>query len=115
MALRVLGQVDNQSNHCGWQLLSANAAWLYKRRRIKGPNYLLGFVQSLVHFIEQLVERVGSSWRWIHLVVDCLQLFTRELVATQVGGQTLDAARDMTQMKSHWREVVWVQPDFGIG
>ena len=63
--------------------------------------------QRLIHFSEQ--HRSPSTR--IHFVLDCVQLFRRELLAAQVSGETFDAARDMPQLKSDRREAVRPQPD----
>jgi hypothetical protein len=103
MALRVLGQVDHQSNHCGGQLFAADAARRCKQSWIKGSNHLLGFLQSFIYFVQQ----PQASAPWIHFVMDCIQLLRRELLAADVSSQTLNAPCDMAQMKTYWRKAVW--------
>ena len=50
MALRVLGQVDHQSDDCGWQLFSADASRIREDGWIQRPNHLFGLVQRFVYF-----------------------------------------------------------------
>ena len=94
--------MDHQSDDRGRQLFSANASRLGKHSWIKRADHLLGLVQSFVYFGEQR----QSSRPWIHLVRDCSQLFRRELLAAEVSSQTLNAARDMAEMKTYRREAM---------
>ena len=59
MALRMLGQVDYQSDNRGWQMFAANFATFFKNSWIESPDRLLRFVKSFIHFSEQLNE----AWR----------------------------------------------------
>ncbi len=47
--------------------------------------------------------------------MDGQQLSRRELLSAEVSSKTVNAARDMAELKSYRRKAVWPQPDLSVG
>jgi hypothetical protein len=102
--------MDYETHDGGWQMFAADGSRVCKHRGIKGPNDLLGIAQRIVYFLEQF----RSSGPWLHLVVAGVQLFGREFFATEIRSQTLNASRDMAELKPDWCQPQRPRPDLGV-
>src|ERR1700724_3129683 len=100
VALRVVGEMDEQTYDAGGQLLFADAAGLVEVGSGEGANALGSGFETCVEFGEELVARGSGVGFGLH----GSNLFGRELITFCVGEQAVEAARDVAQMEGEGRE-----------
>src|SRR5215211_878345 len=100
MPLGVLGGVDQQSEHCGRQLETANAARFEQRRLWGGAELREGAVDLPLEAQNErgcFVRRRSG----LRLALQKGPLFWREPLAPGIGEQPVEAAGGMADVEAH--------------
>lgn len=96
MALRVFREMDDQARDGGGKRLAADAANVEVAVDGNGADLLLDFREDGFEIGEEFSERRA----WCGLAAQELHLRVIEQAAVEVGGETVDAAGDVTQLEA---------------
>ena len=110
MALGMFGDVHQQADDSGRQMFSSDPARLPEAGGIYTADGLLRAAQRLLHAGKQVIQ--ARAWR--HLGRQRGQLLRIQRPACEIGGQAIQAARKVAQMKAQRRQPVGPSPHLAV-
>jgi hypothetical protein len=110
MPLRVLGGMDQQSQHGRRQLEPADSSRFAKRRLRGGAELLQGAIDLALEIVCQLDRQRGRS-SGLRFVREERPLLRREGLAAGIGEEPIQAAGGMADMETHRRRSTGPSPE----